>query len=147
MNTQELKEVDEQLKCFALKSTSRHPERNMKPLPWPLPSRCSYRRMDPAMIHHARNEVWVINGRRGHEAEGAPLKPFSSSAAIAKRGAKRAIKAKALIDLMDEKPGECAQSYAVSALPSNNYIVDLNLDECGSQISTEEVLLCKNFPK
>ena len=33
---------------------------------------------------------------------------------------------------LDEKPGECAQSQAVSALPSNEYTVDLNLDECGS---------------
>ena len=44
------------------------------------------------------------------EAEGTPLKPSSTSAAIEKSGAKRAIKAKALIDLMDEKPRECAQS-------------------------------------
>ena len=44
------------------------------------------------------------------EAEGAPLRPSSSSAAIEKSGAKRAIKAKALIDLTDEKPEECAQS-------------------------------------
>ena len=36
------------------------------------------------------------------EVEGAPLKPFSSSAAIEKSGAKRATKAKALIDLTDE---------------------------------------------
>ena len=34
------------------------------------------------------------------EAEGAPLRPSSSSAAIEKSGAKRAIKAKALIDLI-----------------------------------------------
>ena len=74
------------------------------------------------------------------EAEGAPLKPSSSSAAIEKTGAKRAIKAKALIDLTDEKPGECAQSYAVSALPSNEYTVDLSLDECGSQN-----LYCRSF--
>ena len=75
------------------------------------------------------------------EAEGTPLKPSSSSAAIEKSGAKRATKAK------DEKPGECAQSYAVSALPSNEYTVDISLDECGSQISTVEVLFCKSFPK
>ena len=67
------------------------------------------------------------------EAEGTPLKPSSSSAAIEKSGAKRATKAKALIDVTDEKPEECAQSYAVSALPSNEYTVDLSLDECGSQ--------------
>ena len=70
------------------------------------------------------------------EVEGAPLKPFSSSAAIEKSGAKRAIKAKALIDLTDEKPGGCAQSSAVSAVPLNEYSVDLSLDEGGSQIST-----------
>ena len=79
-------------------------------------------------------------------AEGAPLKPSSSSAAIEKTGAKRAIKAKALIDLTEEKPGECTQSYAVSALLTNEYTVDLSLDECGSQISTVEVLFCKSFP-
>ena len=45
-----------------------------------------------------------------NQAEGTPLKPSSSSAAIEKSGAKRAIKAKALIDVTDEKPEECAQS-------------------------------------
>ena len=45
------------------------------------------------------------------EAEGTPLKPSSSSAAIEKSGAKRATKAKALIDLPDEKPGECAGAH------------------------------------
>ena len=37
-HARELKELDEQCKsyskCFALKSTSRHQERNMEPLPW-----------------------------------------------------------------------------------------------------------------
>ena len=75
------------------------------------------------------------------KVEGAPLKPSSSSAAFEKSGAKRATKAKALIDLPDEKPEECAQSYAVSsALPSNEYTVDLSLDECGSQD-----LYCSSF--
>ena len=45
-----------------------------------------------------------------NEAEGTPLKPSSSSAAIEKSGAKHATKAKALIDVTDEKPEECAQS-------------------------------------
>ena len=44
------------------------------------------------------------------EEEDTPLKPSSSSAAIEKSEAKHATKAKALIDLPDEKPGECAQS-------------------------------------
>ena len=43
------------------------------------------------------------------KVEGAPLGP-SSSSAIKKSGAKHATKAKAVIDLTDEEPEECAQS-------------------------------------
>ena len=75
-----------------------------------------------------------------NQAEGTPLKPSSSSAAIEKSGAKHATKAKALIDVTDEKPEECAQSQAVSALPSNEYTVGLSLDECGRQN-----LYCRSF--
>ena len=69
---------------------------------------------DPAMINHSITTRGVKRGssmvEEDDEAEGAPLKPFSSSAAIENSGAKRAIMAKALIDLPDEKPEECAQS-------------------------------------
>ena len=69
---------------------------------------------DPSMINHSISTRGVKRGSsmvdEDDEAEGAPLKPFSSSAAIEKSEAKRATKAKALIDLTDEKPGECAQS-------------------------------------
>ena len=69
---------------------------------------------DPAMINYSITTRGVKRGSsmvdEDDEAEGTPLRPSSSSAAIEKSGAKRATKAKALIDLTDEKPEECAQS-------------------------------------
>ena len=66
------------------------------------------------MINHSITTRGVKRGssmvEEDDEAEGTPLKPSSSSAAIEKSGAKRATKAKALIDVTDEKPEECAQS-------------------------------------
>ena len=63
---------------------------------------------DPAVINHSITTRGVKRGssmvEEDDEAEGVPLKPSSSSAAIEKSGAKHATKAKALIDVTDEKP-------------------------------------------
>ena len=95
------------LRSQALKSTSRHPERNTlekKSLRSFTSKQVQVQENNLAMVNHSITTRGVKRGSsmvdEDDEAECAPLKPFSSAAAIEKSGKKHATKAKALIDFI-----------------------------------------------